>query len=252
VVTKVDGVQALDRAMAILRHLARGGDHGERLQDIADTLELKIPTARRILKALIHNRMVYQVESRRYVMGPLAAELGLAYRGYGSAIARWRPLLASLAKLTGETVYLVGRGGFDSVVLDRVDGTSLIRAVPFEVGQRHALGIGTGSLAILSSLDDEEVGLVLASNAGEYRLHDGLDSARLRSMIEKTRRSGYAITFKTKLMPGVTGFSVALPQSLDQAQFAVSIAFVADGLPLEKRQTLKRLLAREISKIRLS
>lgn len=247
-----DGAQAIRRAITLLRSVARGHRDGERLSDIAEQAELKIPTARRILKSLIDDRLILQVEGRRYAIGPLAAELGLAYRGHSITAERWRPLLDSLVKLTGDTVYLIGRGGFDSVVLDRADGTSHIRAIPFEIGQRHALGIGTGSLAILASLDDEEIGLILASKEKEYRLHDGLDQFVVKSMVERTRKFGYAMTLKTSLMPGTVGFSVALPHAHDQVRLAVSIASVGNGIPQEKRQFLKRMLQKEIAKIRLS
>ena len=77
---QTDGAQAIRRALSVLRYVARGRGEGERLSDIAAQAGLKIPTARRILKSLIDERMVIQVEDRRYAIGPLAAELGLAYR----------------------------------------------------------------------------------------------------------------------------------------------------------------------------
>jgi len=249
---QADGAQAIRRALSVLRYVARGRGEGERLSDIAAQAGLKIPTARRILKSLMDERMVIQVEDRRYAIGPLAAELGLAYRGHAGAIARWRVLLSSLVKITGDTAYLIGRSGLDSVVLDRVDGTSHIRATPFELGQRHALGIGTGSLAILASLDDREVDLILASNENEYRLYDGLNSARLKYMVDRTRKFGYAMTLKTSLMPGLTGFSVALPRASDQMHLAVSIASVGSEVSRDRRQFLKQMLSKEIAKVRLN
>jgi DNA-binding IclR family transcriptional regulator len=247
-----NGAQAIQRAVALLRLVASSRGDGARLSDIAEQAALTIPTTRRILKSLVDDRMIIQVEGRRYAIGPLAAELGLAFKGNTDVIARWRPLLEAVGKHTGDTVYLIERGGLDSVVLDRVDGTSPVRAIPFEIGQRNPLGIGTGSLAILASLEDEEVDHILASNDRQYRLHDGLDRVRVRSMVERVRRFGYAMTLKTSLMPGVTGFSVALPHVRDQVHLAVSIASVGNVIPREKRQILKQMLLREIGKVRPS
>lgn len=247
-----NGAQSIQRAVALLRYVARSRSDGARLSDIADQAELTIPTTRRILKSLLDDRMIVQVEGRRYAIGPLAAELGLAFRGYNDVRARWRPLLEAVVRNTGDTVYLIERGGLDAVVLDRVDGTSAIRAIPFEIGQRNPLGVGTGSLAILASLDDEEVDQILAANDKEYRMHDGLDRERVRTMVERTRRVGYAITLKTSLMPGVTGFSVALPHAQEQVRLAVSIASVGNVIAADRRQLLKQMLAREISRVPLN
>ena len=247
-----NGAQAIQRAVALLRYVARSRSDGARLSDIAEQADLTIPTSRRILKSLIDDRMIIQVEGRRYAIGPLAAELGLAFRGNVNVTARWRPLLEAVGRMTGDTVYLIERGGLDSVVLDRVDGTSPVRAIPFEIGQRNPLGVGTGSLAILASLDDEEVDHILAANDKEYRLHDGLDRQRVKTMVERTRRVGYAMTLKTSLMPGVTGFSVALPLGHDQVHLAISIASVGNAIAADRRQFLKHMLAKEIGRIRLN
>jgi DNA-binding IclR family transcriptional regulator len=62
-----------------------------------------------------------------------------------------------IAEATGDTVFLTQRSGLDSVCVDRQEGTFPIKTFTLEIGMRRPLGVGTGSLAILSGLSEEEV-----------------------------------------------------------------------------------------------
>ena len=67
------------------------------------------------------------------------------------------PALARIADATGDTVFLTQRSGLDAVCLDRREGTFPIKTFTLEVGMRRPLGVGTGSLAILSALPEEDI-----------------------------------------------------------------------------------------------
>ena len=71
------GVQLLDRAVGVLRHLAAAGERGERLSSVAQALELSVPTAHRILSALEgHGLVEREVATRRFRLGVGLFSLG--------------------------------------------------------------------------------------------------------------------------------------------------------------------------------
>ena len=73
------GTQAIRRAGAVLRAIARFGPSGARLIDLSRTVGLARPTTHRIVQGLIAEMMVVQnARTKRYQLGPLIFELGLA------------------------------------------------------------------------------------------------------------------------------------------------------------------------------
>jgi len=57
-VARVQGAQAIARAIATLRFIAAATKEGARLTEIASELRLKIPTTRRLLQALVKEDLV--------------------------------------------------------------------------------------------------------------------------------------------------------------------------------------------------
>src|SRR5450759_1725931 len=73
------GTQTIQRASLLMRLLASRSRSGLRLADVVQDSGLEHPTAHRILKGLMAEGLVMQdAGSRRYLIGPLVYELGLA------------------------------------------------------------------------------------------------------------------------------------------------------------------------------
>ena len=82
------GAQTVERAFQVLRLIARRGVTGMPLTEVAAGIGLPHPTAHRLLKALIHERAVFQdPATRRYKVGPAAFELSLASGFSGRSLA---------------------------------------------------------------------------------------------------------------------------------------------------------------------
>lgn len=217
------GAQLISRAADILRALPRGAPEGRRLRDLAVSAGLTEPTVRRILKALIHEQFVVQnATTKRYRLGPLAFELGLAASYHSELVERCRPHIRKLAADTGDSIFLAMRTGIETVCLDRADGPYPIRAAVAEVGERLLLGVGTGGVALLSALKDSEIDEILASTA-----YDGaeltLDELRQRAI--KARALGYS-DISDKPLPGVRGVGVAVPSRLGAPTLSLSVVAV--------------------------
>src|SRR5665647_3143210 len=122
------GTQSIERATRVLRIIASHNSPGLRLVDISKQAKLERPTAHRILKCLIAEGLVRQsAETRRYFLGHLIFELGLAASSSFNLREICHPSLVRLAEKTGDTVFLAIRSGADSVCIDRVEGSFPIK-----------------------------------------------------------------------------------------------------------------------------
>jgi DNA-binding IclR family transcriptional regulator len=245
---KREGTQAIRRAAAILKSIARGPKNGMTLRDVSEAMELSRSTAHRILKCLLDERVIdYSESSRRYVIGDLTFELGLAATSHQREIVQWRPTIDAIAGTTGATVYLMGRSGNESVCLCKAEGSSVVRVIPVEVGQRRPLGVGAGATALLAAASDEDCESVLSAIASSLDAYPRLTVAQIRRNIEAARQMGFAESCGS-VVEGVYGLGVAIPAIRGPATLAVSLAAHesltnADTTSAWKRQVAKLLKA---------
>ena len=198
---RLTGTQSIERALTLLREIAAHNRGGSRLLDLATRTALQRPTVHRMLKCLANENMVQQdPDTHRYFLGSMAFELGLTAAPRFNLREICHPALTRIAEATGDTVFLTQRSGLDSVCLDRREGAFPIKAFTLEIGMRRPLGVGTGSLAILSALSEEEMQRVVAANA--VRLPEyGLSAGVLLAQVKKSQKLGYAM----REVPGLAG-----------------------------------------------
>lgn len=185
------GAQSVVRTAALLRILAANNDEGLRLKDVADIAGLEQPTAHRILSALnAVGFVVRRPKTRRYHLGPLLQELFIAgYKGFSIQDAIL-PSLERIAAELGDTVYLSLRNGLDSVCFERVEGSYPIRTCTVNIGMHRPLGIGAGSIALISGFARMERELIFAQNESRYAdYRTSIEEVRARC--EKAAEIGY-------------------------------------------------------------
>lgn len=185
------GAQSVVRTAALLRILAANNDEGLRLKDVADIAGLEQPTAHRILSALNAVGFVARrPKTRRYHLGPLLQELFIAaYKGFSIQDAIL-PSLKRIAAELGDTVYLSLRNGLDSVCVERVEGSYPIRTCTVNIGMHRPLGIGAGSIALISGFAEMERELIFAQNESRY-LDYRTSVEQVRARCEKAAEIGY-------------------------------------------------------------
>ncbi|CAM2187573.1 Transcriptional regulator, IclR family [Paraburkholderia sacchari] len=141
----------------MLKLLTRAGRRGLALSDLAVGSRIPHSSVHRVLRQLIDEDLAHHdAETRRYRLGPLAFELGLASSALYDIRGVCKGEMESLAKATGDIVYLVSRSGFEAVCVHSCEGNFPARPKPLDVGSRRPLGVGAGGLAILSALCDDE------------------------------------------------------------------------------------------------
>lgn len=224
------GAQAIRRAMDVVRAVAQFQRAGASLSRVAKVTGLSASTAHRILRTLTEERMLRHDEAtRRYKLGLLAFELGLATQAESQVQAHWRETIEEIARQTRLTTYLMARSECDAVCLVCAQGSTAIRAMPVEVGQRLPLGIGAGSLAILATLEDGEIEAVMAANAASLQQFPG-GSGRAATILERVREArlaGYAIS-SSSVAEGLVGVGMSVPQRGGLLHLAISVSAVAD------------------------
>ncbi|QTL06176.1 IclR family transcriptional regulator [Aquabacter sp. L1I39] len=226
--------------------VGRAGTAGARLSDLVVQSRLPKPTARRVLLALVRSGLLDQDEvSRRYHIGPEAFILGTLASARFGIHALSLDGLARLARETGDTVFLSVPRDTYSVCLHREEGPFPLRTHVLQAGDRHPLGVGAGSLALLSSLPDAEVERIIVTNGEVLAQHyPAYSPERLRALVADTRLRGYAFN-PGLVMAGSWGVGVAVVGADGRAVGALSIAAVESRLPESRHSELIPLLKRE-------
>jgi DNA-binding IclR family transcriptional regulator len=237
----VAGAQAIGRAVQLLRLIAAGGPAGVPLADLARAAGLARPTAHRMLKALVAERMVQQeAAGRSFRLGPLAFELGLAAPQRGALIRACRPALQRLAEASQDTVYLILRSGCEAVCLDRIEASFSIRTATLGVGEWRPLGVGAAGVALLAALAPAERAACLARNAEAYGRHGGLTVAEVEQAVADAQRTGIGLSIE-RLTPGVSAVGIAVPGG----RIGLSIASTTDRVTGDRLQALTAQLSAE-------
>ena len=244
------GTQGIRRVALLLRALAAHGRAGGRLLDLTTGTGLERPTVHRILKALAAEGLVAQdPASRRYRLGPLLYELGLAAAPSVDLRALSAPSLGRIAARTGDTVFLFVRSGNDSVCLDRQEGSFPIKTLTVEVGTRRPLGMGAGGLTLLMPLPDDQVRAVLAANSAELGQHPDLDPAVLLATIQRGREAGYLFNERPRTPGGIyTGVPVANRHG-GPPLAAITVGAIAERMGPERRAEVAAVLKAEVAEL---
>ncbi len=241
---RLSGTQSIERALTLMREIAAHNRTGSRLLDLASRTGLQRPTVHRMLKCLTIEDMVLQdPETHRYFLGPMVFELGLSAAPRFNLREVCHPAMNRIAEATGDTVFLTQRSGLDTVCVDRQEGTFPIKTFTLEIGMRRPLGVGTGSLAILSALSDEEVKHVIDSNAP--RLTDyGLTPTSLLAQVKRAQKLGYAMREMPSLA-GVRSVGQALHNQSGVAFAALSVSAISSRMSEKRVTDLVTLLRNE-------
>jgi DNA-binding IclR family transcriptional regulator len=241
---RLSGTQSIERALTLMREIAAHNRTGSRLLDLASRTGLQRPTVHRMLKCLTMEDMVQQdPDTHRYFLGPMVFELGLTAAPRFNLREICHPAMIRIAEATGDTVFLIQRSGLDSVCLDRQEGTFPIKTFTLEIGMRRPLGVGTGSLAILSALSEDEVKHIVSSNTPRITEY-GLTPSSLLAQVKRAQKLGYALR-EMPTLAGVRSVGQALHNQSGMAFAALSISAISSRMTEKRVQELASLLRNE-------
>jgi DNA-binding IclR family transcriptional regulator len=242
----VDGTQAIRKAAAILRRVGQSNSEGVGLAAIMEALQLPRSTTHRILKCLVDEGLIkHEPDTRRYVIGRLTYELGLAVTAGVLEVAQWRMAVDRVAQRTGVTSYLISRSGIEATCILKADGNAVIRVIPVEIGQRRLLGVGAGATALLAALDHDTSERIIQTVAPFLRGYPHLTEEVMRRIVDEARRTGFAVS-KSNVVQDVVGVAMAIPKSDGLPSLALSIAALASQADDRKIEDWKRIIREEV------
>lgn len=243
------GTQSIQRAAALLRELMVSNREGASTSELATRAAIERTTAHRMLRCLVDEGLVsHDPATRRFYLGPLAYEMGLAAAERTDLRAICKPALTRIADETQDTVFLMIRSGDDSVCVERAEGSYPVKTFVVDVGTRRPLGVGAGSLAILSALPTHEAELVLARNAGRVTPYEDLTASRLEQMMLQARTDGY-VAMDVVNLHGVRAVAVPITTPAGRAVAALSVATVQWRMTAPRERVLIDRLHQEAAQL---
>ncbi len=251
------GAQSIHRALTLLNLLgvmARDRPDGVTLADLAHVSGRPKASVHRVLNALVQLGYAERIEpSGRYRLGLQSQILGeLAGERTDPLLRLASPSLVRIAELSEDTTFLTVRQGSFSLCARREEGFGEIRNNALAVGDRHPLGVGAGSLAILAALEDAEVEHVIEVN-GEImsRRYPRISADVLRGIVDRTRRDGYALN-EGLVAPGSWAVAVIINVPGRGPTAALSVASIEPRLSGARRDELVAVMKKEASVIEAS
>ncbi|MEP7099357.1 MAG: IclR family transcriptional regulator [Burkholderiales bacterium] len=220
----------VSKAIALLRMMAVHGRRGAALTELAAEARMPHPTVHRLLHQLLEERLVVRDDdTRRYRLGSLTFELGVAAAQLFDIRAYCRPALERLAMECGDTAYLVLRSNAEAVCLDLVQGPAPIRVVNLEIGSRRLLGVGAGGLAIVAALREADRNQLLTTLYPRLVQEFKLPVALVSQSVADTRKAGFSL-IRNRITLGTTAVGRHICDSLGNPIAAVSIAAINDRM----------------------
>lgn len=212
------------RGIVLLRLLAAGGRRGVALTHLAKSAGLPNSTVHRLLQQLLSHRLAMQTETAsRYVIGPLAYELGLVAAHQFDIRQLCEPAMERLALDSADTVYLVQRSGSEAVCVDLRQGPSAMHVTALQIGSRRPLGLGAGGLAILAALPEDEAEEIVATMLGVIESEWRLPERILRQSLQAARERRLAV-IENRITAGVTAIGRSFRDSLGNVFGAITVA----------------------------
>ena len=231
------GAQSIERAMGLVNLVARHHDQGISLQALVKLSGLDRTTAWRMLGSLQGKGLVERDESSGlYTLGTQATAWGAASLGQAAWVRQCQSAMKTLARLSGDNVFLVLRMGDYSHCLHLEQGQHAVPSFRQTVGETRLLGLGVASIAMLALLDDAAIQAHHARHAAQYAL-EGVAQAQLQRWVQSTRQRGHA--YRSTAGIAAVGLHWHVGQT---AMAALSIGASRSRLPLGRAAELAVLM----------
>jgi DNA-binding IclR family transcriptional regulator len=220
---------SIDKAIDVLFHL-----HGEPgatgVTAIGKALDLPKSSAHRLLATLCRRGLVERDDAGHYRPGIGLVALGLGVLDREPIVVAARPVLEAEARDLDETMFLTAARGGRIVVLDKVEGSNVLRVSPL-VGSEvpvHATAVGK----LYTAFAPERVALPVGklerfTRATRTRRED------LTAAAAAARKQGWAVNVE-EWQPGMTVVAAPVLVAGGRMEGAVTLAAPAVRLPKEK------------------
>jgi DNA-binding IclR family transcriptional regulator len=239
-------IQAVDRAIALLKSVAASATPPTVLE-LARDCGINRSTAWRLLRTLEHHGLVDRDPiTQRYTVGYGAVTVAAVVTD--DALVRLvRPLLATLADQTGESVTLAVAKRFNLVYVDQVDPPRV--AVPSWLGRPLPLHATSGGKAFLAWLRPDERDAILPRELASYTDRTVTERDRLERELAEVRQAGYAICDR-EYEEFSSGASAVVLNARQYPMAVINVWGPAPRNPVRRLREIGREAARTAGEIR--
>ena len=224
-------LESVDLVLRLLEFLA-GSPHPMGVTDVARELEISKPRAHRHLRALVSRGYARQdARTEGYEIGIRLLSLGEQARERFDVMGAIRPAMAPLRSATGLAVTASALVGDEVVVLEMLQGTTLIEfgVRPGSKLDLHASAHGLVALAFgVPSLLE----LALAKPLRAWTDHTLTDPAALRAEVDLVRRQGWA-TAVDAVQVGVNALAAPVLDHRGVLRGAIALVGATQFIPAE-------------------
>lgn len=246
------GTQSIDRTVGVLKHMVAHGSHGLTVAELVALSGLERPTMHRIVQALERQELLKKpAGSKRYVLGDYCRQIAAAFADRADLRSVCEPVLKGVAEDTGNSAFLIGRIGLETICLARVIGSYPVQVLTVNVGSRQPLGTGAGGLAILSTLPEAERNDCIRANAKRLAGYGSLTESTLRAFVRTTQGRGHAIIGHYSV-PGVIGVGVAIRNATSTVMGAITTASIDSRMSRDDQQFATASIAKHLARIQSS
>ncbi|MGD2045729.1 MAG: IclR family transcriptional regulator [Gemmatimonadota bacterium] len=178
---------AVDKALDVLFHIHEASE-AQAVSDVARALEMPKSTVHRLLTSLRRRALIEQDEVGRYQPGLGALRLAAGLLEREPVVVAAHAVLAEEARDFGETFFLVAARAGRLVVLEKAEGTGVLRVSP-EIGSEvPARATAVGKLYLAHAPE-----LLNPSEPTRYTDRTVVDEHELTEEVEAARRLGFAL-----------------------------------------------------------
>ncbi|CAM3613711.1 IclR family transcriptional regulator [Kibdelosporangium persicum] len=217
-------IQSVDRALTVLRLLARHGELG--VTEIAAKLKVHKSTAFRLVTTLeLHDLVEQHSERGKYRLGVGVLQLAGATTAKLDLVQRAKPVSQRLAEVVGETVNITVLSGHEALYVDQVAGSAALQLHNW-VGQRIPLHATSNGKVLLASLSEVRFDELTSGTLKRFTDKTITDRAELRAQVDEVRQRGYAVAID-ELEIGLT--AIAAPISSADGTVVGSISASGPG-----------------------
>lgn len=214
------GIQSIETGFRILDVIRKVGIPLA-LKDLAEKCELSVPNVHYYLVSFQKVGVVQQhPDTGLYGLGPYALRLGLAALEQFDVFTTARPIMAELATITGQTVFLGVWGNKGPTIVYRVEGGSSRPLLELRVGSVLPLlssALGRNFLAHLPATQTQDLlSRELAGSSGQYTV-DNVEQIRKDTLNYKIARCRGA------LLPHFTSLSAPIFNMLGEMTAAITL-----------------------------
>ncbi|NYT86439.1 helix-turn-helix domain-containing protein [Pusillimonas harenae] len=230
--------------MHLLRTLRDYPDGGLSVTDLARLTGLQRPTIYRLLAALLEEGFAYNIGGTKRFAASNLAETTILDQDPRIKLAL--PTMRELAAETGDAVFLVVRDDNESLSLWREIGPYPVQILATFAGKRQPLGVGSGGLALLAKLEDDEVDSIIARNSKQLEQYGGMSSREMRQLVDNTRTRGYSVVGNYAVR-GALGVGCALCDKEQRPYLAISVTAITDRMPATRQRKIAGLIQEKLN-----